>query len=78
MDSLFQYVDQKLLPLEYGGLGGPIQDIVDEWEKKILSYREFFLEDEKYGVNEKLRPGKPKTDQDLFGIDGTFRQLNVD
>lgn len=43
-----------------------------------MSYRDFFIEDEKYGVDEKKRIGKPQNNESLFGIEGTFRQLNID
>lgn len=68
-----------MLPAEYGGDAGPVQDIIDHWEKKILEYRDYFLEDEsKYGTEEKKRIGKPKNAESLFGIDGSFRKLEVD
>ena len=51
---------------------------IEEWCKKLESHRSWFLEDEKYGCDEKKRPGKPKTHEDLFGLEGSFRQLNVD
>lgn len=78
MESLYTQVPKKLLPSEYGGEAGPIQDMINYWEKKIMSYREFFAEDEQYGSDEKKRPGKPKDSEALFGIEGSFRKLDVD
>lgn len=79
MDSLFKVIPKSLLPLEYGGDVGPIEDIISEWEKKILSYRQYYHEDEEqYGVDEKKRPGRRTDSDSLFGVEGTFRQLNFD
>lgn len=66
------------MPTEYEGEAGSIQSITDEWEKRILSYREYFLDEVNYGVDEKKRIGRPKDPDSLFGIDGTFRQLTFD
>ncbi|KAF4523852.1 hypothetical protein B566_EDAN012553 [Ephemera danica] len=50
-----------------------------EWIKKIDEYADWFLSPAgSLGVDESKRPGKPKTHQDLFGLEGSFRQLNVD
>lgn len=66
------------MPTEYEGENGSIQSLTDEWEKKLLSYREYFLDEVNYGVDEKKRIGRPKNPDSLFGIDGTFRQLTFD
>lgn len=66
------------MPTEYEGSAGSIQSLTDEWEKKILAYRDYFLEEENYGVDEKKRIGRPKNPESLFGMDGTFRQLQFD
>lgn len=79
MEALYKHIPKEMLPSEYGGDAGPIQDIVDYWEKKILSYRDYFMEEElKYGTDERKRVGKPKNEESLFGIDGSFRKLEVD
>lgn len=78
MDALYKVVPRKLLPKEYGGEAGTIQEIVDNLEKTLLENRDFFIEDEQYGVDEKKRIGKPKNSESLFGVDGSFRQLAID
>jgi len=36
------------------------------------------LADEENGVDQKKRIGRAKTQQELFGMEGSFRQLTVD
>lgn len=52
--------------------------IQDDWAKTIQSYREYINEEANYGLDEKKRPGRPKNAEYLFGVDGSFRNLNVD
>lgn len=67
------------MPTDYEGEAGSLASITEEWEKKFLSYRDYLVEENiKYGVDEKKRVGRPKNAESLFGIDGTFRQLQVD
>lgn len=65
------------MPAEYGGEAGTIDEISAYWVKKVQEYADYFKEDEKYGTDEKKRPGKPKNAESLFGLDGSFRQLEI-
>lgn len=76
--TLYEHVPREMLPAEYGGDAGPIQDIHEMWIKKLEEYTPWFKEQESVKANEALRPDKPKTYDDLFGLDGSFRQLAID
>lgn len=77
-ESLYKHIPQECLPVEYGGSNGTLEDGIKDWENKLLSYKEYFEEEVKYGTNEKLRRGRPVNSESLFGIDGSFRRLNID
>lgn len=78
MEALYKVVPRKLLPKEYGGQAGTIEEITNAVEKRLVANREFFLEDEKYGVDEKKRFGKATNVDNLFGVEGSFRKLAID
>ncbi|XP_042874965.1 alpha-tocopherol transfer protein-like isoform X2 [Penaeus japonicus] len=78
LESLHKEVPKEILPVEYGGTNGTIEEIKNYWLQRVDARRDWLLEDEKYGVDESKRPGKAKTSADLFGIEGSFRKLNVD
>lgn len=66
------------MPAEFGGEAGPIQDIISYWEQKLISYRSFFLEDRDYGTDERLRVNKLQNADIVFGVDGSFKKLDID
>ncbi|XP_047477055.1 alpha-tocopherol transfer protein-like isoform X2 [Penaeus chinensis] len=78
LESLHKEIPKEILPVEYGGTNGTVEDIKNYWLQRVDARRDWLLEDEKYGVDESKRPGKAKTSADLFGIEGSFRKLNVD
>lgn len=79
MDTFEEYVPKAMMPEEYGGAAGKVADLQDTVYKQLLVNGPFFIEEEATRrVNEKLRPGSPKTESDLFGIDGNFKQLQFD
>ncbi|CAL4095895.1 unnamed protein product [Meganyctiphanes norvegica] len=78
LESLHKQIPKDILPKEYGGTNGTVEEITKYWLEKVDAKRDWLLEDEKYKVDESKRPGKPKTTSDLFGIEGSFRKLNVD
>jgi hypothetical protein len=71
-------VPKKLLPFEYGGEAGTIDDNIKIWEEKLLANRDFFKEQEQYGVDESKRKIKLKSYQEIFGTEGSFRTLDFD
>ncbi|XP_021919716.1 uncharacterized protein LOC110829859 [Zootermopsis nevadensis] len=77
-DKLLDYVSPKILPEEYGGEAGSLHDLWTMWKQKLGNYREWFLEQENVKVDESKRPGESFNTSDLFGFEGSFRQLNVD
>lgn len=77
-ESLYDYIPQECLPAEYGGSNGTVQDVIDTWEKKLLEYKSYFDEEAQYCTNEKLRPGRPVNAESLFGMEGSFRKLDID
>lgn len=78
MDSLHKEIPQELLPVEYGGQNGTIQDLIQYWEDKIRQYRDYLLEEAKYGTDEAKRQAPLKHADALFGVEGSFRKLDVD
>lgn len=52
--------------------------LTEQWRLKLREYTPYFKEQEDKKANEALRPGAPKTADDLFGMDGTFRKLTID
>lgn len=46
--SLYDAVDKKILPPEYGGEGENLDSLVNYWNDKLISYRDWFIDDEKY------------------------------
>lgn len=51
---------------------------VEQWKNKMKEYSGYFKEQENCKANEALRPGGARAADDLFGMDGTFRQLSID
>ncbi|CAH0595194.1 unnamed protein product [Chrysodeixis includens] len=76
--ALHEYVPKELLPEEYGGTSCALNEINLAWVKKLEEYKDWFLKQESLVANESLRPGKPTNYDELFGIDGSFRQLSID
>lgn len=50
----------------------------DYWKTKVQEYSAFLEEDKQFGTDEHKRLGKPRTAEDMFGAEGSFRKLEVD
>ncbi|KAF5299901.1 hypothetical protein FQR65_LT19432 [Abscondita terminalis] len=76
--KLLEIVPKDLIPNELGGKAGTLVDLSATWRQKLESYADWFKTDEQYKSIEELRIGQPKTRSNVFGEEGTFRQLNFD
>lgn len=71
MESIYNIFPKTILPVEYSGEAGPIQDIINVWEKKLLTNKDYFKEMEKFATDENKR-------QKIVEVSGSFRKLDVD
>lgn len=79
MDTFMdKFIPKAIMPNEYGGSAGPVKDVVEKCYAEVRNNQAFYTEEETRRVNEKLRPGKPKTESDIFGTEGNFKQLQFD
>ncbi|XP_061385961.1 retinol-binding protein pinta-like [Danaus plexippus] len=76
-EEIFNTIPKNILPKELDGETGTLQEIADYWKAKVESYRDWFLNEEECS-DESLRPGKPRSSSSIFGVEGSFRQLDVD
>lgn len=75
LESVYKYIPKSILPAEYGGGAGPIQGLIDDWEKQILDNRSYMVEMDSYASDERKRPNGGSN---YVEMGGSFRILNVD
>lgn len=78
INQFYTKIPQQYLPEDLGGQNGSVNELTAIWKKKVESYRDFFVEEEKFKSNEELRQNQPVFDASVFGIEGSFRKLDID
>ena len=79
IESLFDQIPKSMAPEEFGGTAGKIQPHSDKLATLINGkFSSWLKEQENIKSDETKRTVKPQWCDDLFGLDGTFKQLNVD
>lgn len=79
LETVKKYLPIEALPNESGGKAGPIAEIAAKHIKLLEEFREWFQYDETIGrANESLRIGKFHNADSLFGVDGSFKKLEID
>lgn len=61
LEEFYKTIPKEILPQEYGGNAVKLQDLIDQWEQKSLSYIEYFQDNDQYGIDEHLRVKDEKT-----------------
>lgn len=79
MSSLYSIFPKSILPIECGGESGSVNEIAEHWVKKVIDNRQLLIDSTtKYGVDERKRVGVSNNGGNLFGTEGSFRQLEFD
>lgn len=79
METVKKYLPVEALPNEYDGKAGPIEEIATKHVKLLEEFRDWFQYNDVSGrVNESLRVGKCESAESLFGVDGSFKKLELD
>ncbi|XP_049878973.1 alpha-tocopherol transfer protein-like [Pectinophora gossypiella] len=76
--ELYQYIPKEAFPKEEGGEYKDHATIRDELIKRLYANKQFFVDENKRRVDQSKRPGKATTVEDLFGIQGSFKKLDID
>ncbi|KAF5308784.1 hypothetical protein FQR65_LT06017 [Abscondita terminalis] len=66
------------LPIELGGESYSVQTILAEWISKIEGRRKWLVEDEKIRSDEAKRIANINGYLDCFGVDGSFKKIEID
>ncbi|KAF5285077.1 hypothetical protein FQA39_LY16766 [Lamprigera yunnana] len=78
IEGLFKFVPKECLPNNYGGQEDSLQQLHENFKKKLSDNADFFKRDEQQMGDESKRPGKPKNAGDIFGVEGSFKKLDID
>lgn len=78
LESLHDAIGKEYLPVEYGGNNGTLEQAMSTCEQQLLAFKDYFVEDAKYGINEKLRLNESAVNPALNHAEGSFRKLAID
>ncbi|CAG9559400.1 unnamed protein product [Danaus chrysippus] len=78
-EVLYEYIPKEAFPEECGGKYMKLETLRDHHIRRLQDNKEFFVRENLRRVNESLRQnGKTKTVEDVFGIQGNFKKLDID
>lgn len=77
-ESLYEYLPRENLPIEYGGTERTMAEINNDWSEELRVQKNFFDEQAKKVSDESKRIGESAYSTDLYGVDGSFKKLNLD
>ncbi|CAD0196271.1 unnamed protein product [Chrysodeixis includens] len=75
-EELLEHIPKEIVPVEYGGTGGTIPELIEYWVAKFKEYHSWMKVEEQLGTDESKRLGPPVA-ADLMA-DGSFRKLDID
>ncbi|KAK5638183.1 hypothetical protein RI129_012478 [Pyrocoelia pectoralis] len=76
--SLYQYIPIECLPSNYGGSQPSLNELHESKINTLMAYADYFTEDDSYIADETKRVGKPALLSEIFGVEGSFKKLDID
>lgn len=75
VESLYQFVDKKYLPIEYGGEARSLVEFDRDQRQQIVDFRKFYLNDNTWKADLLKKPKQKNVDKSM---NGSFRTLAID
>lgn len=79
MDDLLEYFPSDILPVEYAGTWGKFDSLVNDWVDCIVKHRKWFQQQDSIKATGPI-PEVVTCSQfdDVIGVQGSFRKLEID
>lgn len=78
LKTLYNFLPRECMPKELGGLDESVEVLIEQLKALIVNNANFIEEKEKMVVDESMRPQKSTKFNHLFGVEGTFKRLELD
>ncbi|XP_067215896.1 retinol-binding protein pinta-like [Linepithema humile] len=78
IESLYETIPKAILPAEYGGEEPSMDILTDMWRAKLAQQRDCLIKEGRRKTQESLRVNSIINPDELFGVPGTFRKLELD
>lgn len=78
MDTVYKTIPKDCLPDTVGGTGGNLEELYAKTFKTFEDNADYLKDEEKEISDESKRVGKPRNIGDMFGVEGTFKKLDID
>ncbi|XP_032669287.1 retinol-binding protein pinta-like [Odontomachus brunneus] len=78
IESLKGIIPKSILPADFGGEELSLDTLTDMWCAKLKEKRDWLIEQEKLKANESLRSDGVINPDELFGVAGIFRKLEIE
>ncbi|CAH0726591.1 unnamed protein product, partial [Brenthis ino] len=74
-EELLKFIPKDVIPVEYGGDGNSIAEIIEYWISKMKKYKPWLEQEMQFGTDETKRIKKTVLD---FTDQGSFRKIDID
>ncbi|XP_046979776.1 alpha-tocopherol transfer protein-like [Schistocerca americana] len=78
LEPLYSRIPRSILPKDFGGEEATMAELSDVLKAKVEANRDWYIETESWKSDESKRAGKSVSAGELFGVEGSFKKLDID